>query len=165
MSKPASLGLFWFHSAASDIIAAFCQRRSWIKLLAEREANHLAIAVRWTSAKTSIVLWASQSEISLVGETFGRLVQRDNHYVADPGRDYEIYRHTSAIKCLVLILNIAVAVYLLNRMRNERPAMRSSSRRSRIREVTEPCFPLLRVARSQRMYTGGDILFATPGGG
>jgi uncharacterized membrane protein (DUF2068 family) len=33
---------------------------------------------------------------------------------------YEIYRHPSAIKCLVLILNIAVVVYLLYRIRNER---------------------------------------------
>ena len=34
---------------------------------------------------------------------------------------YEIYRHPSAIKCLVLIINIAVVAYLLYRIRNERP--------------------------------------------
>jgi uncharacterized membrane protein (DUF2068 family) len=34
---------------------------------------------------------------------------------------YEIYRHPSAIKCLVLVLNIAVVGYLIYRIRNERP--------------------------------------------
>ena len=33
---------------------------------------------------------------------------------------YEIYRHPSAIKCLVLVVNIAVVLYLLYRIRNER---------------------------------------------
>ena len=32
---------------------------------------------------------------------------------------YEIYRHPSVIKCLVLVLNIAVVGYLLYRIRNE----------------------------------------------
>jgi uncharacterized membrane protein (DUF2068 family) len=32
---------------------------------------------------------------------------------------YEIYRHSSVIKCLVLVLNIAVVGYLLYRIRNE----------------------------------------------
>ena len=32
---------------------------------------------------------------------------------------YEIYRHPSAIKCLVLVVNIAVVLYLLYRIRNE----------------------------------------------
>ena len=32
---------------------------------------------------------------------------------------YEIYRHPSMIKCLVLVLNIAVVGYLLYRIRNE----------------------------------------------
>ena len=32
---------------------------------------------------------------------------------------YEIYRHLSALKCLVLIFNIAVVGYLLYRIRNE----------------------------------------------
>jgi uncharacterized membrane protein (DUF2068 family) len=38
-----------------------------------------------------------------------------------PFEVYEIYRHPSAIKCLVLVVNIAVVGYLLNRIRNERP--------------------------------------------
>ena len=37
-----------------------------------------------------------------------------------PFEIYEIYRHPSAIKCLVLIVNIAVVGYLLLRIRNER---------------------------------------------
>ena len=37
---------------------------------------------------------------------------------------YEIYRHPSAIKCLVLILNIAVVGYLLYRIRTERQDVR-----------------------------------------
>jgi uncharacterized membrane protein (DUF2068 family) len=32
---------------------------------------------------------------------------------------YEIYRHPSVLKCLVLVLNIAVVGYLLYRIRNE----------------------------------------------
>jgi uncharacterized membrane protein (DUF2068 family) len=35
---------------------------------------------------------------------------------------YELYRHPSPIKVLVLILNIAVVGYLVYRIRNERPA-------------------------------------------
>ena len=38
-----------------------------------------------------------------------------------PVEVYEIHRHPSAIKCLVLILNIAVVGYLLHRIRNEPP--------------------------------------------
>lgn len=38
-----------------------------------------------------------------------------------PVEVYEIHRHPSAIKCLVLILNIAVVGYLLYRIRNEGP--------------------------------------------
>lgn len=38
-----------------------------------------------------------------------------------PVEAYEIYRHPSAIKCLVLILNITVVGYLLYRIRNEHP--------------------------------------------
>jgi uncharacterized membrane protein (DUF2068 family) len=38
-----------------------------------------------------------------------------------PVEIYEIYRHPSAMKCLVLILNIVVVGYLLYRIRNERP--------------------------------------------
>jgi uncharacterized membrane protein (DUF2068 family) len=38
-----------------------------------------------------------------------------------PVEVYEIYRHPSAIKCLVLIINIAVVGYLLYRIRNEGP--------------------------------------------
>jgi uncharacterized membrane protein (DUF2068 family) len=34
---------------------------------------------------------------------------------------YEIYRHPSPLKCLVLIVNIAVVGYLLYRIRNEPP--------------------------------------------
>lgn len=37
-----------------------------------------------------------------------------------PVEVYEIYRHSSAIKCVVLIGNIAVVWYLLYRIRNER---------------------------------------------
>jgi uncharacterized membrane protein (DUF2068 family) len=37
-----------------------------------------------------------------------------------PVEIYEIYRHPSAIKCLVLIVNIAVVGYLLYRIRQER---------------------------------------------
>jgi uncharacterized membrane protein (DUF2068 family) len=37
-----------------------------------------------------------------------------------PVEIYEIYRHPSALKCLVLILNIVVVGYLLYRIRNER---------------------------------------------
>jgi uncharacterized membrane protein (DUF2068 family) len=37
-----------------------------------------------------------------------------------PVEVYEIYRHPSWVKCLVLILNIAVVGYLLYRIRNER---------------------------------------------
>jgi uncharacterized membrane protein (DUF2068 family) len=37
-----------------------------------------------------------------------------------PVEIYEIYRHPSPIKCLVLILNIAVVGYLLYRIRHER---------------------------------------------
>jgi uncharacterized membrane protein (DUF2068 family) len=37
-----------------------------------------------------------------------------------PFEVYEIHRHASSIKCLVLILNIAVVTYLLYRIRNER---------------------------------------------
>jgi uncharacterized membrane protein (DUF2068 family) len=36
-----------------------------------------------------------------------------------PVEVYEIYRHPSVIKCLVLVLNIAVVGYLLYRIRNE----------------------------------------------
>ena len=36
-----------------------------------------------------------------------------------PVEIYEIHRHPSAMKCLVLILNIAVVGYLLYRIRNE----------------------------------------------
>jgi uncharacterized membrane protein (DUF2068 family) len=35
---------------------------------------------------------------------------------------YEIYRHPSVIKCLVLIINIAVVGYLIYRIRHEPPA-------------------------------------------
>ena len=38
-----------------------------------------------------------------------------------PVEIYEIHRHPSAIKCLVLVINIAVVLYLLYRIRNERP--------------------------------------------
>jgi uncharacterized membrane protein (DUF2068 family) len=37
---------------------------------------------------------------------------------------YEIYRHPSVIKCLVLVLNIAVVGYLLYRIRNEHQDIR-----------------------------------------
>jgi uncharacterized membrane protein (DUF2068 family) len=37
---------------------------------------------------------------------------------------YEIHRHPSVVKCLVLIINIAVVGYLLYRIRNERPDIR-----------------------------------------
>ena len=37
-----------------------------------------------------------------------------------PVEVYEIYRHASAIKCLVLVANIAVVLYLIHRIRNER---------------------------------------------
>jgi len=40
-----------------------------------------------------------------------------------PVEIYEIHRHPSALKCLVLILNVAVVGYLLYRIRNERPSM------------------------------------------
>jgi len=40
-----------------------------------------------------------------------------------PVEGYEIYRHPSAVKCLVLILNIAVVAYLLHRIRSERPGI------------------------------------------
>src|SRR3984885_7846946 len=39
---------------------------------------------------------------------------------------YEIHRHPSALKCLVLIFNIAVVGYLLYRIRNERANSRSA---------------------------------------
>ena len=39
-----------------------------------------------------------------------------------PVEVYEIYRHPNAIKCLVLVLNIAAVVYLAYRIRNERRA-------------------------------------------
>ena len=39
---------------------------------------------------------------------------------------YEIYRHASAIKCLLLIVNIAVVGYLLYRIRTERQDVRES---------------------------------------
>ena len=39
-----------------------------------------------------------------------------------PVEIYEIYRHPSAIKCLVLVVNIAVVGYLLYRIRHEREA-------------------------------------------
>ncbi|HZW79475.1 MAG TPA: DUF2127 domain-containing protein [Candidatus Deferrimicrobiaceae bacterium] len=38
-----------------------------------------------------------------------------------PFEIYEIYRHPSAIKCLVLIINVAVVGYLIYRIRNEGP--------------------------------------------
>jgi uncharacterized membrane protein (DUF2068 family) len=41
-----------------------------------------------------------------------------------PVEGYEVYRHPSAIKCLVLVLNIAVVGYLLYRIRNEGPNVR-----------------------------------------
>ena len=37
---------------------------------------------------------------------------------------YEIYRHPSVLKCLILIINIAVVGYLLYRIRNEPPNVR-----------------------------------------
>jgi uncharacterized membrane protein (DUF2068 family) len=40
-----------------------------------------------------------------------------------PVEIYEIHRHPSALKCLVLILNVAVVGYLLYRIRNERSNM------------------------------------------
>jgi len=40
-----------------------------------------------------------------------------------PVEIYEIHRHPRAIKCLVLIVNIAVVLYLLYRIRNERPGI------------------------------------------
>jgi uncharacterized membrane protein (DUF2068 family) len=41
-----------------------------------------------------------------------------------PVEVYEIYRHPSAIRYLVLIVNIAVVGYLLYRIRSERPNIR-----------------------------------------
>jgi uncharacterized membrane protein (DUF2068 family) len=41
-----------------------------------------------------------------------------------PVEVYEIYRHPSVIKCLVLIINIAVVGYLIYRIRNEGPNVR-----------------------------------------
>jgi uncharacterized membrane protein (DUF2068 family) len=41
-----------------------------------------------------------------------------------PVEVYEIYRHPSVIKCLVLVLNIAVVGYLLYRIRNEHEDIR-----------------------------------------
>jgi uncharacterized membrane protein (DUF2068 family) len=38
-----------------------------------------------------------------------------------PVEIYEIHRHPTAVKCVVLITNIAVVGYLLYRIRNERP--------------------------------------------
>ena len=38
-----------------------------------------------------------------------------------PVEVYETYRHPSAIKCLVLVLNIAVVAYLVYRIRSESP--------------------------------------------
>jgi len=43
-----------------------------------------------------------------------------------PFEVYEIHRHPSAIKCLVLIVNIAVVGYLIYRIRNERPESKVS---------------------------------------
>jgi uncharacterized membrane protein (DUF2068 family) len=40
-----------------------------------------------------------------------------------PVEVYEIHRHPSALKVLVLILNIAVVAYLIYRIRNETPSM------------------------------------------
>ncbi|MGA9471882.1 MAG: DUF2127 domain-containing protein [Terriglobales bacterium] len=39
-----------------------------------------------------------------------------------PVEIYEIYRHPSAVKCLVLIVNVAVVGYLLYRIRHEHSA-------------------------------------------
>ena len=41
-----------------------------------------------------------------------------------PVEVYEIYRHPSAIRCFVLVVNIAVVGYLLYRIRNEGPGIR-----------------------------------------
>jgi uncharacterized membrane protein (DUF2068 family) len=38
---------------------------------------------------------------------------------------YEIYRHPSVLKCLVLVLNIAIVGYLLYRIRNEHQGIRT----------------------------------------
>jgi len=43
-----------------------------------------------------------------------------------PFEIYEIHRHPSAIKGLVLVINIAVVLYLLYRIRNERPESKVS---------------------------------------
>jgi uncharacterized membrane protein (DUF2068 family) len=43
-----------------------------------------------------------------------------------PVEIYEIHRHPSAIKGLVLVINIAVVLYLLYRIRNERPESKVS---------------------------------------
>jgi uncharacterized membrane protein (DUF2068 family) len=43
-----------------------------------------------------------------------------------PVEIYEIHRHPSAIKCLVLIVNIAVVGYLIYRIRNEPQAPEAS---------------------------------------
>jgi uncharacterized membrane protein (DUF2068 family) len=43
-----------------------------------------------------------------------------------PVEVYEIFRHPNAIKCLVLIINIAVVGYLLFRIRNEGPSATES---------------------------------------
>jgi uncharacterized membrane protein (DUF2068 family) len=48
---------------------------------------------------------------------------------------YEIYRHPSAIKCLVLIVNIAVVLYLLSRIRNERTDVGPLDNRSQARTL------------------------------
>jgi uncharacterized membrane protein (DUF2068 family) len=41
-----------------------------------------------------------------------------------PVEVFEIYRHPTAVRCLVLVLNIAVVGYLLYRIRTERQDMR-----------------------------------------
>jgi len=45
-----------------------------------------------------------------------------------PVEVYEIYRHPSALKILVLILNIAVVAYLIYRIRNESPSVSDPQR-------------------------------------
>jgi uncharacterized membrane protein (DUF2068 family) len=45
-----------------------------------------------------------------------------------PFEVYEIYRHLSSIKCLVLLLNIAVVAYLLYRIRKERQPAHQTQR-------------------------------------
>jgi uncharacterized membrane protein (DUF2068 family) len=56
---------------------------------------------------------------------------------------YELFRHLNALKAIVTILNIAIVVYLIIRLRKDRPARRAGSEEHRERPLSRSWKALL----------------------